>query len=77
MNKQRKGLILALASLFAFWYLSGYIFGFEIGGFDLPLIGHISGWMPLAEYSQYGMLMGGAFAVIIYYMVAKTGGKEK
>lgn len=76
MNKRTQGLIVALLFLAGFWYLSDLFFNFEIGGFDLPFIGHIDGWKPFLGYSQYGMLIGGTFSVLIYYMLTRSSREQ-
>lgn len=74
--KKLHALIISLLFLGIFWYCSNVIFNYEIGGIDIPFIGHIEGWKPLADYSQYGGLAGGIFALILYYMLTKKGAKE-
>ena len=74
MNRRTKGLIVALLFLAGFWYFSDIIVKFEIGGFDIPFLGHITGYQPFAGYSQYVLPVGGLLAVLIYYMMTRRGG---
>lgn len=74
---KKVALIISLGVLVAFWYVTDFIFNIEIGGFNLPIIGHISGWKPLLPFSQYSGLIAGGFAIIVLYIMIHKGDKNK
>ena len=67
-----QALVISILFLIAFWYGTDLVFNFEIGGFDLPIIGHIDGFKPLVGYIQYSGLIVGGLTLIVFFLLVKS-----
>ena len=73
---RNQALLVAFLFLGLFWYASPFVFDYTFA-VNLPIIGPIFQYAPLSILSQYSVLIGGSFALLLYYQITKNERKSK
>jgi len=63
--------LVKLGPKLGFWYFSDMFYNIEIGGIDLPIFGHITGWKPFAGLLAYSGLVTGTLAIIVFFLLSR------
>jgi len=73
--KRNHMILLVLVVVGVFWYVSGRFFDIFFG-INFPIIGPI-GIEPFAFLREYGVLIGGVFAVFLFVMIQQRRKQTK